>query len=107
MTLDDAYAFVAHCEVSPPRIRDWKFKAENQMGFLLLKDGKLYRYEVHIHYALDGSQILTGANVRWEGELGSDSVPLDPNSRLVRACDAFLHLATGGDFTRDAGTKDI
>jgi hypothetical protein len=107
MTLDDARAFMAFCEISKPEVRDWKFKADNQMGFLLLKDAKLYKYEVHVHYAANGNRVLTGANVRWEGQLASDSIAVETTSRLVKLCDEYLHEATNSNFTRDAGTKDI
>lgn len=107
MKSSDAKSFVTYCEASTPSVRDWKFKSDNQMGFLLLKDDKGYKYEVHVHYASMGNGIMTGVNVRWEGETQSHSVGVDTTTRLAKLCDAYLKEATNYNFGRDSGTKDI
>lgn len=106
MTNNEAQGLVTYCNFDIPRLVDWKFKASSQLAIVLVKDDHGYKYEVHVHYATNGNGILTGANVRWQGESQHQSVVLDTQTRAVGFCDFVVRTETNGNFGRDAGTRD-
>lgn len=105
MTDGDARDFVRSCDWQLPRVEEWKFKSENQLGVLHLRGEHGYKYEVHVHYAHIGNGILTGANVRWEGQSQNESVQLDTRTRAVQFCDDQLREATNHNFSRTIGSR--
>ncbi len=106
MTDGDARDFVRSCDWQSPRVEEWKFKSENQLGVLHLRGDNGYKYDVHVHYAHNGNGILTCANVRWERQSQNESVALDTRTRAVQFCNDSLCEAINYNFSRSVGTRD-